>query len=210
TGRLTLTRKKPIISEGYKTVTLTGMPKRVSAGQRREIDDDDGEVLVETFYFYDNKTWMMVYGDEKTYCSGQAGTYEGNATSGNVTCTAYWDSSKTDQINVTISGNTLIWSDDTFQKLPDTKTVVTAWQRTDGSGKHMVYFYSYGTYMRVCVSGDKTSVDLAGEYTGDTTKNTTIQATDWQWYQNKPSFTIDGNVLTIHNDKETAYQFTKI
>ena len=209
-GSITLTLKDPIIYEGYKTVTLTGMPKLVSAWQRREIDEDDGELLVETFYFYDNKTWMMVYGDEKTYYSGQAGTYEGNATSGNVTCTAYWNPPEIDLIKVTISGNTLTWSDDTFQKLPDTKTIVTVWQRTDGSGKHTVYFYSYGTYMRVCVSGDKTSVDLAGEYTGDTTKNTTIQATDWQWYQNKPSFTIDGNVLTIHNDKETSYQFTKI
>lgn len=206
---------------GVKKITFTpsassnpdpaGMQKILSAWQLREIDEDDGELFVETFYFYDNKIWMMVYGsDKEIYTCGQAGIYDGNATSGEVTCTAYWDSSELDLIKVNISGNTLTKGKHTYQKLTNTRTVVTAWQRTDESGKHTLYFYSDGTYMRISVSGDKACVDYAGAYTGDTTKNMAITATDWAHYELVLTFTIDGNTLTIRDGEGTPYQFTKI
>ncbi len=140
--------------------------------------------------------------------NGFAGTYDGDATSGEVICTPYW--SDTDDTKVTISGNTLTWSDDVFQKLTDTRRFVTAWQRSDQSKKTTVYFYNDDTYMIVSVSGGNTSVDRAGNYTGDTTKNGTISTDDWGASisdENPPDFTITGSVMKTAEGEE---EFTKL
>lgn len=137
-----------------------------------------------TIYFYnDDRAMQVIKTGGNTTCHPLVWKTDANGT---VQLALLDDNNEyADYKSATISGNTMTYAEETYTKIDDDRTLVTAWRATTKSetGKDFIetmYFYSDGTFMIVMNKkvSDQITNGFAGTYTGDTTKNgETVYAT---------------------------------
>lgn len=155
-----------------------------------------------TIYFYnDDRAMQVIKDDNEITCHPLVWKTDANGT---VSLALLDDNNEhADYKPAAISGNTMTYSGDTYTKIDDDRTLVTAWRATtseDGiSFIETMYFYGDGTFMIVMNKKveDQITNGFAGTYTGDTTKNGQPSVTIARFPT--LSGTIENNKLTTPN-----------
>lgn len=164
-----------------------------------------------TVYFYNDDRAMQVIKDgENITCHPLV--YTGNAGKDGTVSLALLDDNNehADYKDATISDSTMTYNEDTYKKIDDDRTLVTAWRATtEEDGINFIetmYFYNDGTFMIVMNKkvNDQITNGFAGTYTGDTTKNGTAKAYIAGFEDALPG-TIENNTLKINRPKEVIY-----
>lgn len=130
-------------------------------------------------YFYNDKRAMQVIKDgDSTTCHPLI--YTGDADKDGDVKIAFLDDNKEhkDYKSANISGNTMTYGEETYTKIDDDRSLVTAWRATTDNKNGIrfietMYFYDDATFMIVMnkKENDQITNGFAGTYTGDTTKD---------------------------------------
>ncbi|MDE6068675.1 MAG: hypothetical protein K2F89_06965 [Treponemataceae bacterium] len=145
-----------------------------------------------TIYFYnDDRAMQVIKADENITCHPLVWKTDANGTVQLALLDSGNQSTRSNDGPVyedaTISGNTMTYAKETYTKIDDDRTLVTAWRATtkNKAGKpflETMYFYSDKTFMIVMnkkeEGDDRITNGFAGTYEGVTTKNgETVYAT---------------------------------
>lgn len=156
-----------------------------------------------TIYFYnDDRAMQVIKTGGNTTCYPLVWKTDANGT---VQLALLDDDNEyADYKSATISGNTMTYAEETYTKIDDDRTLVTAWRATTKNKAGIpfietMYFYSDGTFMIVMNKkvNDQITNGFAGTYTGDTTKNGQPSVTIARFPT--LSGTIENNKLTTPN-----------
>lgn len=163
-----------------------------------------------TIYFYnDDRAMQVIKTGDNTTCHPLVWKTDANGT---VQLALLDDNNEyADYKAAAIFGNTMTYSGDTYTKIDDDRTLVTAWRTTTKSetGKNFIetmYFYSDGTFMIVMNKKviDQITNGFAGTYEGVTTQNGTAKAYIAGVEGALPG-TIENNKLTISKPEKITY-----
>lgn len=167
-----------------------------------------------TVYFYnDDRAMQVIKDDNEITCHPLVWKTDANGT----VQFALLDDNKehADYKAAAISGNTMMYAEETYTKIDDDRTLVTAWRATtkNKAGKpflETMYFYSDKTFMIVMnkkeEGDDRITNGFAGTYEGVTTHDGTVKASieEFKSLGALPG-TITGNKLKIDAPMNITY-----
>ncbi|MDE5580713.1 MAG: hypothetical protein K2I95_04770, partial [Treponemataceae bacterium] len=164
-----------------------------------------------TVYFYnDDRAMQVIKTGGNTTCHPLV--YTGNAGKDGTVQLALLDDNKEhkEYKSAAISGSTMTYAEETYTKIDDDRTLVTAWRaltkENDISFIETMYFYSDNTFMIVMNKkvNDQITNGFAGTYEGVTTQNGTAKAYIAGFEGALPG-TITGNKLKIDAPMNITY-----